>query len=77
MQDYSPIPTSPTENTDGIYCVVVNLILNTGLSLVSKKAIKLKIKEFQKWSELEAEEIPFSTLHTNSPKPLKMIRNII
>lgn len=40
-------PTSPTEDIDDIYCVMVNLILNTGLSLVSKKAIKAKIKEFQ------------------------------
>lgn len=68
MQDYSPIPTSPTEDTDDIYSVVVNLILNTRLSLVSKKAIKLKIKEFQKQSELDTEEIPFSTLHTHLTK---------
>lgn len=40
-------PTSPAEDIDDIYCVMVNLILNTGLSLVSKKAIKAKIKEFQ------------------------------
>lgn len=60
MQDYSPIPTSPVEDIDDIYCVMVNLILNTGLILVSKKAIKAKIKEFQKWRELGAEEIPFS-----------------
>lgn len=68
MQDYSPIPTSPTEDTDDIYSVVVNLILNTRLSLVSKKAIKLKIKEFQKQSELDTEEIPSSTLHTHLTK---------
>lgn len=69
MQNYSPIPTSPTEDIDDIYCVVVNLILNTELSLVSKKAIKSKIKEFQKWRELGAKEIPFSAPHIFTKAP--------
>lgn len=68
MKDYSPNPTSPAKDTDDIYSVVVNLILNTRLSLVSKKAMKFKIKEFQKQSELETGEIPFSTLHTHLNK---------
>lgn len=37
-------PLIPSEDIDDIYCVMVNLTLNTGLSLVSKKAIKAKIK---------------------------------
>lgn len=68
MQDYSPIPTPSVDDIDDIYCVMVNLILNTGLSLASKKAIKAKFKEFQKWRELGAEEIPFSAPHTQFTK---------
>lgn len=47
MHNYNPIPISLVEEIDGVYCVMLNL--NTGLSLVSKKAIKAKIKEFPKW----------------------------
>lgn len=45
MQAYNPTPIFPEE--DIMDFVMVNLTINTGLSLISKKAIKVKTNKFQ------------------------------